>query len=76
MGLFEPGGIRVTEKVYSFGVIDNFMELVLNHHREMVLQLLQQLQQQLEFSLFEKKPPIFFFQLGFSPTRINLKVSN
>ena len=53
------------EKVYSFGVIDNFMELVLNHHREMVLQLLQQLQQQLEFSLFEKKTPIFFFNWDF-----------
>ena len=52
------------------------MELASNHHREMVLQLLQQLQQHLEFSYFEKKTPIFFFQLGFSPTQINLKVSN
>ena len=55
------------EKVYSFGVIDNFMELVLNHHREMVLQLLQQLQQQLEFSLFENinfLPEMFFLVLS------------
>ena len=41
-----------------------------------MLQQLQQLQQQLEFSYFEKKTPIFFFQLGFSPTRINFEVSN
>ena len=54
-----------TEKVYSFRVNNNFMELVLNHLRETVLQQLQQLQQQLEFSYFEKKTPIFFFSWDF-----------
>jgi len=41
------------------------MELASNHHREMVLQQLQQLQQHLEFSYFEKKTPIFFFNWDF-----------
>ena len=54
-----------TEKVDYFGVNNNLMELVLNHHGEVVLQQLQQLQQQLEFSYFEKKTPIFFFTLDF-----------
>ena len=54
-----------TEKVDYFGVNNNLMELVLNHHGEVVLQQLQQLQQQLEFSYFEKKTPIFFLTWDF-----------
>jgi len=41
------------------------MELASNHHREIVLQQLQQLQQHLEFSYFEEKKNIFFFTLDF-----------
>ena len=49
-----------TEKVDSIGVNNNFMKLVPNHHTEMMLQQLQQLQQQLEFGYFEKKKTLFF----------------
>ena len=41
------------------------MKLVPNHHTEMMLQQLQQLQQQLEFGYFEKKKTIFFFNWDF-----------
>ena len=42
-----------SEKVDSIRVNNNFMELVPNHHTEMVLQQLQQLQHQLKFGYFE-----------------------